>query len=1051
MGFNRRDTCTDEVQITCRSRREGHGNPRKTRRIAARGRLPLRKRLIGRKSPNADGAGRRTVQHVGVRSSRSPTRRRRRVHVANRIVLPGAARTSVDEHVVHNVHRRRDRRGGRVVTTQETVARQRTRARGSSDVHGIVNAVHLACRRGEVVHDPDELGVRCLAVAKGDHVVRKKRPDTRHVADHDTDTHRRRRGRSHRRRVANVVDSVARHRTVRRIGVTQSGRSRGHGPGIRRGDRVDRVLGDGGPGRRCRVQQTLHARASARDGRVGVGSNDVMHGVRRHRCRLRNASRTRARCLNLHPTDDVCGARPCVRQVLHQVPVHGDRHDSLGEQADDLLRRAARARGCDLDAVRRRAANGVVRGCYETARELDAVDVRVVGGNRTCRRQRPNHVVRNVDAPHSGTRRVHAHNARSARPRGGERNRSRSGATANRVGCRRPDVGRSGRHGDPGQSACRRRQADPRDGVALDAVAAISTGKRDALEARRHGPGHRVGAGTRRRSKSDGVAGDRVVTAAVDLDRTVRRSRRVRTRCRLEQSVVGNRPTRIAQVGVGRNQNTVRRCAGIEEVGNVVVRDDVARVELCSRCSPDRRNPVCGKCTRRQIPDRTAIDRVVVVARHAVRRTEEHNTACRRRVDGPNPAGLDRVPGSTVDEPNGGRSRSEVSDPQLRGTRTTGATVDHDVCRPVQVDRSRRICARNRQVDRGRRRPDGHRVRRRRQRVDHEGKCLGRARVRVLQLQDHVAPQTGRPEARQGGGQGRKGSRRSNGDRAARGSTRCCLAAGRRRAHAAFGHREHFPRPVGVRRQPGGRVGGRIGRCLRDELVIDPIHRPVHGVTDFVGIGIRPVDRHRVEAHGRERKRSWSHGHVRREPVLGSRRNSVRLPVRGRCVRDRIRGRRYRRKRHRRGTETHRVTTVGRVGADTRAVHELDDPRGLPQPNLVRSRTIGCAACTRDLLVLPLDHQLAVRSGADDLVVHATVFTDPQFVPVRTDVGLIGRVGDAVAEGRRNSRDPEPHEAVGVDGKQGLANAIVPELEANRRDGRRGVVLIAGDQERRTA
>lgn len=72
--------------------------------------------------------------------------------------------------------------------------------------------------------------------------------------------------------------------------------------------------------------------------------------------------------------------RPGIRQVLNGIVGNRDRHDLLGEHTDDLLRRGARPRRRHLNAIRRGATNGIVRGSHETTCELHTVDVRIVGG-----------------------------------------------------------------------------------------------------------------------------------------------------------------------------------------------------------------------------------------------------------------------------------------------------------------------------------------------------------------------------------------------------------------------------------------------------------------------------------------------------------------------------------------------------------------------------------------------------------------------------------------------------------------------------------------------
>ena len=125
MGFDERARRPAiEVQITRRSVCERNGHAREARTVARRRRLPLRKCLVGRQSPNAHGRGGRAVQHVVVRRRHTPAHCWGRVDVADCIMLSSAARPNVVEDVVEHAHGCRDRRSGCVVPTQEPITRQ---------------------------------------------------------------------------------------------------------------------------------------------------------------------------------------------------------------------------------------------------------------------------------------------------------------------------------------------------------------------------------------------------------------------------------------------------------------------------------------------------------------------------------------------------------------------------------------------------------------------------------------------------------------------------------------------------------------------------------------------------------------------------------------------------------------------------------------------------------------------------------------------------------------------------------------------------------------
>lgn len=165
----------------------------------------------------------------------------------------------------------------------------------------------------------------------------------------------------------------------------------------------------------------------------------------------------------------------------------------------------------------------------------------------------------------------------------------------------------------------------------MNGVLAVSKGEQDPLKARGYGPGHRVRANAIGIGKPDGIARDRIITASGNLNCAVRIGRRVCTRCRLEKSVIGDRPTGVAQVRVERQQNAIRRAARTEEIGNVVVRDDVAGIEQCGIRSSNGCDPIEGR--GRAIVNITVIDCIVVVSRHASGRAKQHDATRRRRID----------------------------------------------------------------------------------------------------------------------------------------------------------------------------------------------------------------------------------------------------------------------------------------------------------------------------------------------------------------------------------------------------------------------------------
>ncbi len=218
----------------------------------------------------------------------------------------------------------------------------------------------------------------------------------------------------------------------------------------------------------------------------------------------------------------------------------------------------------------------------------------------------------------------------------------------------------------------------------------------------------------------------------------MRVSRRVRARCRLEDPVVRDRPARAADSGVGIHQNAGRSARSIEEIENVVVRDDVAGVELSAGCAPRRDDRIVG--SRCAIADIAMVDRVVVVASGVRSRdTEEHDAACRAVVDAVDRGVLNRVPGRTIDESNSIACGCRVLDLQLRRPCAPSSTVDDDVRRPVHVDRRRSIRARDGQVCRASRRPNRNGSRRRAERAKCDRERFACARVRRFQLDGHIA------------------------------------------------------------------------------------------------------------------------------------------------------------------------------------------------------------------------------------------------------------------------------------------------------------------------
>lgn len=341
-----------------------------------------------------------------------------------------------------------------------------------------------------------------------------------------------------------------------------------------------------------------------------------------------------------------------VGEVRDCVARDYERHGRARQHSKHLLRRRRRTRCRNLDAVWCRAAsNHVVRERHQTSKDLDRVYVRIGCCRHRCRCQPTNGVVGDVHRSYRRTRcDVQTHNERCTRRQARQRTIARHAAYC--VGSCCANVGTATGKVDANQATRGRAQANPSNRIALDVVPTIAKRYANSVKCSRNSGRHRVRPRPVGRTKTNDVSRNGVVVAAVHQDTGVGVGCCISPRRRLEDSVVRNRPLRVAIVGVGRHQDTATYGGSAEEVVDGVVRDDVAGVHLRGGRRPNGRNPICGERLARNVADNAIVDRVVVVTCRRSRGAEEHNAARRGRAEAPDSNVFNRVPGRTIDKSN---------------------------------------------------------------------------------------------------------------------------------------------------------------------------------------------------------------------------------------------------------------------------------------------------------------------------------------------------------------------------------------------------------------